>query len=103
MVEVAALMIGNIVQRYSQERYDDPLPLTRGMFVRRGQPKSLFRPGSSTVVLIFQPGRVVFSPDLILNQHSRLAQNRFSENRKIPLVETEVKARSPIARSVPKP
>ncbi|NWF54950.1 MAG: phosphatidylserine decarboxylase [Syntrophaceae bacterium] len=103
MVEVAALMIGDIVQRYSDERYDDPLPLSRGMFVRRGQPKSLFRPGSSSVVLIFQPGRVVFSPDLIRNQHSRLAQNRFSEKGNIPLVETEVKVRSPIARAVPKP
>ena len=100
MVEVVALMIGDILQAYSEERYDHPCPVSRGMFVRRGQPKSLFRPGSSTVILIFQQGRVDFSPDLIVNRHFSSARNRFLTDLNTPLVETEVKVRSAIARAV---
>jgi phosphatidylserine decarboxylase len=100
MIEVVALMIGDILQAYSEERYDHPCPISRGVFVRRGQPKSLFRPGSSTVILIFQRGRVTFSPDLIVNRHFSAAQNRFFTDLNMPLVETEVKVRSPIARAV---
>jgi phosphatidylserine decarboxylase len=102
MIEVVALMIGDIVQAASEERYENPRPLSRGMFVRRGQPKSLFRPGSSTVILIFQRGRVDFCPDLIVNRHCSSAINRFFTDWKFPLVETEVKVRSPIARPVRK-
>jgi len=100
MIEVVALMIGDILQAYCEERYDHPRPVSRGMFVRRGRPKSLFRPGSSTVILIFQQGRVDFSPDLILNRHFSSAHNRFLTDLNMPLVETEVKVRSPIARAV---
>ena len=57
MVEVVALMIGEIVQCYSTERYDNPQPVTKGMFLAKGRPKSLYRPGSSTDVLIFQQGQ----------------------------------------------
>ena len=102
MIEVVALMIGDIVQAYSPERYDHPLPLSRGMVVRRGLPKSLFRPGSSTVILIFQRDRVEFAPDLLGRRDDSSAQSRFLTGWKIPLVETEVKARSPIARGVEK-
>ena len=45
MVEVAALMIGDIVQCYSDEKYASPKPMTRGLFLRRGAPKSRYRPG----------------------------------------------------------
>jgi phosphatidylserine decarboxylase len=99
MIEVVALMIGDILQAYSEERYDHPRPLSRGIYVRRGQPKSLFRPGSSTVILIFQPGRVDFSPDLMVNRHFPSAHNRFLTDLNVPLVETEVKVRSTIARA----
>ena len=54
MVEVVALMIGEIVQAYSSVRYDNPQAVVKGMFLEKGQPKSLYRPGSSTDVLIFQ-------------------------------------------------
>jgi hypothetical protein len=47
MIEVVALVIGDVVQAYSEERYDTPRPLHRGMFLRKGTPKSLYRPGSS--------------------------------------------------------
>ncbi len=78
MIEVAALMIGEIAQSYSQEGYDHPQPRTPGMLLKKGQPKSLFRPGSSTVVLLFQPGRVGFSEDLIMNQLRSGVPSRFS-------------------------
>src|SRR5690606_29907697 len=43
MVEIVALMIGEIVQCYSDERYDAPRPVEPGLFLRRGAPKSLYR------------------------------------------------------------
>jgi phosphatidylserine decarboxylase len=57
MIEVVALMVGDIVQCYSQSEYQDPQPVEIGMFLQRGCPKSLFRPGSSTTVLLFQKDR----------------------------------------------
>jgi phosphatidylserine decarboxylase len=100
MVEVVALMIGEIDQRYSRENYDEPETLRPGMFLVRGVPKSLYRPGSSTDVLIFQRGRVNFAPDLVLNMNARNTQSRFSSGFGRPLVETDVKVRSLIATAV---
>jgi phosphatidylserine decarboxylase len=97
MIEVVALMIGQITQCYSRERYDDPQPISHGMFFERGCPKSLYRPGSSTDVLIFERGRVRFDDDLISNQRRGDAQSRFSQGFGQPLVETEVTVRSRIA------
>lgn len=97
MIEVAALMIGDIVQCYSDERYDAPRPVYPGMFLRKGQPKSLYRPGSSTDILIFQKDKVTFSTDIILNMYRRDVQTRFSEGLGRPLAETEVAVRSRIA------
>ncbi len=67
------------------------------MFLKKGQPKSLFRPGSSTDVLIFQKGRVKFSQDLVTNMYNQEAQSRYSLGFGKPLVETEVNVRSKIA------
>ena len=67
------------------------------MFVERGCPKSLYRPGSSTDVLLFQRDRVTFDEDLINNLRRHDAQSRFSQGFGMPLVETEVTARSRIA------
>lgn len=97
MIEVTALMIGEVVQRYSRERYDAPQPLEIGLFVERGCPKSLYRPGSSTDVLLFERGRIRFDEDLIGNQNRPDAQSRFSLGFGHPLVETEVAVRSRIA------
>ena len=69
MIEVVALMIGDIVQCYSETQYLDPHTVQRGMFLRKGCPKSLYRPGSSTTVLLFQENRVDFAPDLLRNLH----------------------------------
>jgi len=94
MIEVAALMIGDVVQCYSDEKYNDPRPLTEGMFVKKGSPKSLFRPGSSTDVLLFQKDRVEFSSDLVRNMNRRDVRSRFSEGFGRGLAETDLKVRS---------
>jgi len=100
MVEIVALMIGEIIQCYSTRRYDDPQPVAPGLMMRRGQPKSLFRPGSSVVVLFFQKMRMVFDPDLTANSRRLDVQSRFSQGFHRPLVETDVQVRSSIGRSV---
>jgi phosphatidylserine decarboxylase len=98
MIEVVALMVGDVVQCYSAERYADPQPLRAGMFLARGAPKSRYHPGSSTDVLIFQEGRIRFAADLLANQLRTDVPSRFSLGFAQPLVETEVKVRSLIAR-----
>src|SRR4029453_17322580 len=67
MIEVVALMVGDIAQCYSETEYKDPQPAGIGMFLQRGCPKSLFRPGSSTPVLLFQNDGVEFAQYLIRN------------------------------------
>ena len=98
MIEVVALMVGDIVQCYSVKEYQDPAPILPQMFVHRGCPKSLFRPGSSTAVLLFQKDRVQFSSDLIRNLHRTDIASRYSEGLGRPLVETDVQVRSTIGK-----
>ncbi len=97
MVEVVALMIGQVVQCYSEHRYEDPGPIGPGKVVQKGCPKSLFRPGSSTVVLLFEPDRVKFAEDLLENQQRPEICSRFSLGFGQPLVETDVQVRSMLA------
>jgi len=99
MIEVVALMIGDVVQCYSEKEYENPAPVGTGMFLKKGMPKSLFRPGSSTVVLFFQKNRVRFADDIIANMHHPDAQSIFSRGFGKALVETEVKVRSYIGSS----
>ncbi|AJE03127.1 phosphatidylserine decarboxylase [Geobacter pickeringii] len=100
MVEVVALMIGEIAPCYSAHRYDAPQPPEPGMFVEKGQPKSLFRPGSSTDVLLFQKGRVRFADDLLRNLEHPTATSRFTRGFERPLVETDVTVRSLLAHAI---
>jgi phosphatidylserine decarboxylase len=100
MIEVVALMIGAIDQCYSETRYEHPSPVIAGMFLRRGQPKSLYRPGSSTTVVVFQAGRTVFSSDLMRNVAKAGVRSRFSQGFGKPLVETDVRVRSTIGTAV---
>ena len=97
MIEVVALMIGDILQCYSHRRYESPKPLRRGMFLRRGQVKSLYRPGSSVDILIFQAGRIDFCRDILDNLNHPTACSRYSQGFGRSLVETEVAVRAPIA------
>jgi phosphatidylserine decarboxylase len=78
MIEVVALLIGNVVQCYSEGRYDHPEKITKGMFLEKGYPKSLFRPGSSTTVFFFQEGRAAFCGDLIANMDRSEVESVFS-------------------------
>jgi phosphatidylserine decarboxylase len=100
MIEVVALMIGDIVQCYSENKYEKPIPVGTGMFVKRGVPKSLFRPGSSTVVLIFQKDKVRFADDITANMFYPGAESIFSRGFGKSLIETDVKVRSFIASSM---
>ena len=100
MIEIVAMMIGDIVQCYSAHAYDDPIVILPGMFLERGCPKSLYRPGSSIDVLIFQKDRVAFSVDILANMLRRDVSSRYSRHFQSPLVETDVKVRSEIGRRV---
>lgn len=97
MIEVVALMIGQIDQRYSEHAYDNPQPIELGMRVYLGAPKALFRPGSSTVVLLFQRDRIRFAEDLVRNQQRREVRSRYSRAFGQVLVETDVAVRSLLA------
>lgn len=97
MIEVVALMIGDIVQCYSEKEYEKPVSVGTGLFVKKGCPKSLFRPGSSTVVCLFQKDRVRPADDLVANRCDPDARSIFSYGFGRQLVETEVEVRSFIA------
>ena len=97
MVEVVALMIGDIVQCYSEQGYENPRQVRQGMFLKKGQPKSLYRPGSSTDILFFQKGRIEFAEDLVKNQCRTDATSRFSRGFQASLVETDIRVRSLLA------
>jgi len=97
MIEIVALMIGDIAEAYSEEGYNNPRHLMPGMFVTKGCPKSLFRPGSSTDVLFFEAGRISFAADLIGNSRRHDVLSRYSNGFGRPLVETDVLVRSTIA------
>lgn len=97
MIEIVALMIGDILQCYSKTHYLNPQNVTRGMFLQKGQPKSLYRPGSSLDVLIFQKDSVTFCDDIVSNMNHPNVKTRFSKAFGRPVVETEVKVRSHIA------
>lgn len=97
MIEVVALMIGDIVQAYSEHCYDDPSSIEPGMFLKKGQPKSLYRPGSSTDILVFQRKRIEFARDIVLNMEHPWATSRFSHGFGQSLVETDIRVRSPLA------
>jgi phosphatidylserine decarboxylase len=96
MIEIVALMIGDIQQCYSDYRYEDPRHPKPGMFLLIGRPKSLYRPGSSTDVLLFQRGRIRFCRDLVANLCRPDVRSRYSRGFGRPLVETEIKVRSKI-------
>ncbi|ACN17560.1 Phosphatidylserine decarboxylase [Desulforapulum autotrophicum HRM2] len=100
MVEIVAMMIGRIDQCYSVERYDFPKPLKTGSFVQKGQPKSLFAPGSSTTVLIFEKNRIQFSQDLLANQNRSDVKSRFTRGFERPLVETDLNVRETIGEAI---
>jgi phosphatidylserine decarboxylase len=101
MIEIVALMIGKVRQQYSEYEYREPGSVEIGMFLEKGCPKSLYEPGSSTDILLFQAGRIGFDAQLVLNMERPLASSRFTEAFGKPLLETEVKVRSQIGVARP--
>lgn len=97
MVEVVALMIGEVVQCYSDYQYDLPMKVCRGMFLRRGQPKSMYRPGSSTDILLFQKNRVGFAGDLVNHRQRGDVISRFSRGFGATMTESDIMVRSLVA------
>ena len=77
----------------------NPRDVVPGLFMEKGCPKSLYRPGSSTTIVIFQKQRICFSKDLLENQMRTDVSSRFSEGFGRPLVETEVTVRSGIGHA----
>lgn len=61
MIEVVALMIGDILQCYSERSISILARFREVCSQRKGDPKSLYRPGSSTTVLLFQENRIDFA------------------------------------------
>lgn len=100
MIEVVALMIGEIKQCYSEEKYNNPREIVSGMHVKKGVPKSLYRPGSSTDILIFERNRIRFAEDILRNRLHGEAQSRFTLGFGVSLVETDVKVRSSIGNGI---
>jgi phosphatidylserine decarboxylase len=101
MIEVVALMIGGIEQCYSEERYDRPRAVRPGMFVKKGQPKSLYHPGSSLDILFFEHGRMHFCEDILTNRFRPGVKSRLSHGFGQSLVETDVRVRSTIGFTHP--
>lgn len=99
MVEVVAMMIGDIRQCYSRYHYDDPQDIEAGMWLEKGCPKSLYRPGSSTTILLFEKSRVQFAQDILANLYRYDVKSRFSIGFGRPLVETDVRVRSEIGQA----
>jgi phosphatidylserine decarboxylase len=97
MIEVVAMMIGHVAQCHSENHYDNPQTIEPSLFIRRGAVKSLYRPGSSTDVVLFQKNRVRFDEDLLRNMHLPGVFSRFSHGFGRSLVETDIKVRSSIA------
>ena len=102
LVEVVALMIGGIRQCYSDERYDAPRDVVPGLFMKRGQVKSLYRPGSSTNIVLFQKNRITFAADLAKNSCRDDVHSRLTLGFGRPLVETKVRVREAVARKTSK-
>lgn len=61
MAEIGAAMVGKIVQTYQA-----------GVQVKRGEEKGYFKFGASTVILLTEPGRIVWDPDLVENSEKGL-------------------------------
>jgi phosphatidylserine decarboxylase len=97
MVEVAAMMIGRIDQCYSSRAYDSPEPVVPGLFLEKGQPKSLFRPGSSTVILLLEKNRTAFCRDIVDNMARYDVVSQFARGFGSPIVETDVRVRQTVA------
>ena len=86
MVEIGAFTVGSIRQCYEPRDA-----------VAKGARKGHFELGGSTVVLLFEPGRVRYAQDLVRNQSKEGVRSRYSVGFGQPVVETDVMVRSLLA------
>lgn len=100
MIEVVALMIGGIKQCYSKKGYEKPVNIIPGMFLEKGQPKSLYIPGSSVDILLFEKNRMKFCEDLLENSRRGDVKSRFTSHFEKPLVETDLMVRENIGEAI---
>lgn len=103
MIEITALMIGAVRSCYSEQDYENPREIEQGMRIIKGCPKSLYEPGSSTDVLIFEPGRMAFSDDLVAFRKRSDVASRFSIGLGEAAVEIDVTVRSTIGHRLERP
>lgn len=101
LVNVGAMMIGRIDDASSTHRYDDPQPVRAGDFIHRGQPFALFRPGSSTSIVLWRAGRASLAPTLSRNAGRTDVRSRFSDWLLSPWVETALSVRCTVALANP--
>lgn len=99
VVNVAAMMIGRIEDAYCELRYDVPSTLAPGDFVRAGQPMALFRPGSSTSIVLWSQSRARHVAALARNACRTDVNSRFSQWLLAPWVESAVRVREALAET----
>lgn len=100
LINVAAMMIGRVDDAYSAHSYDDPQSLYVGMKLTRGQPVALFRPGSSTSIVLWNARRAAHTSYLRRNAGRIDVHSRFSDWLLFPWVETGVAVRSLVASAL---
>jgi phosphatidylserine decarboxylase len=99
-VDVAAMMIGQMQSCFSTDCYENPRQMVVGDFVPRGVPVSLFRPGSSTSIVLWDGSRTAVSRELIANSKRSDLRSRFSDWLGQPWVETQVAVRQAISEEL---
>ena len=97
MIEVVALMMGQIEQRYSDSEYDDPRPMEKGMMLSSGRSEGALSSGQ-------QHGRAVvparprpFCRRPVAQPAAAGVRSRYSPAFGQALVETDVAVRSLLA------
>jgi phosphatidylserine decarboxylase len=71
--------------------------MKKGLFLKKGMPKSRFAPGSSTVVLLFEKNKVRFDEDLLFFSKLKNIPSIFTNDFENPLVEIDLNVREQIA------
>lgn len=66
-VDVGATCVGSIHQTFYEKNAD----LSAGIQVEKGQEKGFFGFGASTVLLVFEPGKIIFEKDLTSKENSQ--------------------------------
>ncbi len=96
-IEVVAMMVGIVKQAYSEYRYDNPIDVKPGLFIKKGLPKSYYKPGSSTNIVLFQPNKICFDNDLIDFSKRHNVNSRYTIGFKKTINEIKIKVRERFA------